>query len=151
MEEELEQVFNKFDVNRDGKISSSELGSIMGILGYQPTEEELQVMITEVDTDQDGFINLQDFIELNTKGIDSDELLETLKDAFSVFDVDNNGLITEDELMHVLGSLGEECTIGECRKMIEGVDRDGDGMICFDEFKVMMMNDDGSRFGVFES
>ncbi|CAL0323418.1 unnamed protein product [Lupinus luteus] len=38
---ELEQVFNKFDVNGDGKISSSELGSIMGSLGQHLSEEEL--------------------------------------------------------------------------------------------------------------
>ncbi|KAI3816618.1 hypothetical protein L1987_16321 [Smallanthus sonchifolius] len=144
MEAELEQVFNKFDVNGDGKISSSELGSIMGSMGHHPTHEELEKMIVEVDADGDGFIDLKEFIELNTKGVDSTELLENLKDAFSVFDVDKNGSITADELQKVLGSLGEECSVGECRKMIAGVDQDGDGMISFDEFKVMMTT--GSRF-----
>ncbi|KAJ0721185.1 putative EF-hand domain-containing protein [Helianthus annuus] len=148
IEEELEQVFNKFDVNGDGKISSSELGSMMRSLGHEPTENELQIIINELDGD--GFIGLKEFIELNTKDIGSVELLETLKDAFSVFDVDNNGLITSDELCNVLGSLGEECSVEECRKMIAGVDRDGDGMINFDEFKVMMMNGGCSRFGVIE-
>ncbi|KAJ0630376.1 putative EF-hand domain-containing protein [Helianthus annuus] len=122
-EQELEQVFNKFDVNGDGKISSSELGSIMGSMGHQPTPEELENMIMQVDADGDGFIDLKEFIELNTK---------------------DNGSITADELQKVLGSLGEECTVGECRKMIAGVDQDGDGMISFDEFKVMMMS--GSMF-----
>ena len=139
IEEELEMVFNKFDVNGDGKISSSELGSIMGSLGHQPTEDELEKMIMEVDADGDGFINMQEFIELNTKGIDSAELMENLKEAFAVFDIDNNGSITADELQNVLSSLGEECSLGDCRKMIAGVDQDGDGMINFDEFKVMMM------------
>ncbi|KAF5777215.1 putative EF-hand domain pair protein CML [Helianthus annuus] len=143
-EQELEQVFNKFDVNGDGKISSSELGSIMGSMGHQPTPEELENMIMQVDADGDGFIDLKEFIELNTKDVDSNELLENLKEAFLVFDVDKNGSITADELQKVLGSLGEECTVGECRKMIAGVDQDGDGMISFDEFKVMMMS--GSMF-----
>ncbi|KAK1419879.1 hypothetical protein QVD17_29299 [Tagetes erecta] len=140
LEDELTQVFNKFDVNHDGKISSSELGSIMGSMGHHPTHEELENMIQEVDADGDGFIDLKEFIELNTKDIDSTQLLENLKDAFSVFDVDKNGLITADELQKVLGSLGEECSVGECRKMIDGVDQDGDGVISFEEFKVMMMN-----------
>ncbi|KAI7728601.1 hypothetical protein M8C21_023506 [Ambrosia artemisiifolia] len=143
-EQELEQVFNKFDVNGDGKISSTELGSIMGSMGNRPTQEELKNMIMQVDANGDGFIDLKEFIELNTKDIGSKELLENLKEAFSVFDVDNNGSITADELQKVLGSLGEECSVGECRKMIAGVDQDGDGMICFDEFKVMMMS--GSMF-----
>lgn len=144
IEEELQQVFKKFDVNGDGKISASELGSIMGSLGHVATEEELNNMIREVDADGDGFIDLDEFIELNTKDIDYDEVLQNLKDAFEVFDVDKNGAISADELQNVLQSLGEECTLPECKKMISGVDSDGNGTISFEEFKVMMTM--GSRF-----
>lgn len=146
---ELEQVFKKFDVNGDGRISASELGSIMGSLGHPANEEELQSMIKEVDKDGDGFIDLKEFIELNTKGVDSDEVLENLKDAFSVYDIDGNGSISAEELHEVLLSLGDECSIAECRKMISGVDCDGDGSISFEEFKLMMMK--GSRFDLSDS
>lgn len=141
--EELEQVFRKFDVNNDGKISSSELGSIMGSLGQPATEEELNNMIHEVDADGDGHISLEEFIELNTKDIDSNEILENLKDAFSVFDVDKNGSISAEELHNVMVSLGDQCSLVECQKMIGGVDSDGNGLIDFEEFKRMMM---GSTF-----
>ncbi|XP_073144854.1 probable calcium-binding protein CML25 [Henckelia pumila] len=144
IEEELEQVFKKFDVNGDGKISASELGSIMGSLGSPATEEELSIMIREVDSDGDGFINLQEFVELNTKDVDYNEILDSLRDAFQVFDIDKNGSISAEELKDVLMSLGEECTLAECKKMISGVDSDGNGTISFDEFKVMMTM--GSRF-----
>ncbi|CAI0413615.1 unnamed protein product [Linum tenue] len=43
-----------------------------------------------------------------------------------------------------MGSLGEDCSIAECRKMISGVDNDGDGTIDFEEFKMMMTM--GSRW-----
>ncbi|XP_050373710.1 probable calcium-binding protein CML25 [Argentina anserina] len=140
---ELDQVFQKFDVNGDGKISSSELGAIMGSLGHPATEDELRSMIVEVDGDGDGFIDFNEFVELNTKGIDSAEAMQNLRDAFSVYDIDGNGSISAEELFEVLKSLGDECSIAECRKMIGGVDADGDGMINFEEFKVMMMM--GSR------
>ena len=145
---ELEQVFKKFDVNGDGKISASELRSIMGSLGHPATEEELEKMIVEVDADGDGFIDLNEFVELNTKGVDSDEAMENLKDAFSVYDMDGNGVISADELQKVMRSLGDECSLAECKKMISGVDRNGDGFISFDEFKVMMMM--GSRQDLME-
>ncbi|KAL2342432.1 hypothetical protein Fmac_003717 [Flemingia macrophylla] len=140
---ELEEVFKKFDMNGDGKISVSELGSIMESLGHVATEQELKNMIREVDGDGDDCISLPEFIELNTKGIDSDDILENLKDAFAVFDMDGNGSISAEELNTVMRSLGEECSLAECRRMIGGVDSDGDGAIDFEEFRVMMMM--GSR------
>ncbi|KAK4400093.1 putative calcium-binding protein CML25 [Sesamum angolense] len=148
LEEELEQVFKKFDVNGDGKISASELGSILGSVGQPATEEELRIMIQEVDADGDGFIDLQEFIALNTTDVGHEEVMENLKDAFKVFDIDKNGYITAEELQDVLQSLGEECTLAECEKMISGVDSDGSGTINFDEFKVMMMK--GFRFDTTE-
>ncbi|CAJ1932650.1 unnamed protein product [Sphenostylis stenocarpa] len=138
LSEELEYVFRKFDANGDGRISCSELGSMMKCLGQQATEEEVSRMIQDVDSDGDGHINLQEFIELNTKGVDPDEVLENLKEAFSIFDIDGNGSITAEELHMVMASLGDECSIDECRKMIAGVDGDGNGMINFEEFKIMM-------------
>ncbi|CAN0841921.1 Probable calcium-binding protein CML25 [Linum grandiflorum] len=118
--DELELVFKKFDVNGDGKISASELGSIMSSLGQKASEEELQKMITEFDADGDGFIDFKEFVEL-------------------IYDIDGNGSITAEELHKVMGSLGEDCSIAECRKMISGVDNDGDGTIDFEEFKMMML------------
>ncbi|XP_023549905.1 probable calcium-binding protein CML25 [Cucurbita pepo subsp. pepo] len=135
---ELEEVFKKFDVNGDGKISSAELGSIMGSLGHKATEEELAKMIEVFDADGDGFINLQEFVELNTKEIDPEELLDNLREAFSVYDIDGNGSISAEELHKVMRSLGDDCSVADCRQMISGVDRNGDGLISFDEFKVMM-------------
>lgn len=137
--EELESVFKKFDVNGDGKISWSELGAIMESLGHSATEDELQKMVKEVDADGDGFIDLDEFIELNTKGVDPVKVMEDLRNAFLIYDIDRNGSISPEELQAVLRSLGDENSIAECKKMISAVDCDGDGLISFEEFKIMMM------------
>ncbi|XP_058079618.1 probable calcium-binding protein CML25 [Magnolia sinica] len=136
--DELQHVFQKFDANGDGKISWSELGSIMSNLGHPASEEELQRMVREVDSDGDGFIDLNEFIELNTTGVDSSAVLEDLRNAFLIFDLDGNGSISPEELQRVLRSLGDESSMAECRKMIRGVDCDGNGLIDFEEFKIMM-------------
>ncbi|KAK9085278.1 hypothetical protein Sjap_025689 [Stephania japonica] len=135
---ELEVVFKKFDANGDRKISMSELGSIMRSLGHNASEEELGKMMREADLDGDGFIDLNEFIEMNTKGVESTDEMEDLRNAFMVFDVDKNGVISVEELHRVLGKLGERSSIDDCKRMIRGVDSDGDGQINFDEFLVMM-------------
>uniref|UniRef100_A0A7N1A5U9 EF-hand domain-containing protein n=1 Tax=Kalanchoe fedtschenkoi TaxID=63787 RepID=A0A7N1A5U9_KALFE len=137
--DELRQVFERFDVNGDGKISSSELGAMITSLGQTATEEEIQRMIIEADKDGDGVH------QINIKDVDSDEALESLRGAFAVFDIDGNGSISAEELHKVLKGLGDACSVPVCKRMISCVDADGDGMISFDEFKVMMLN--GLRYG----
>ncbi|XP_008800225.2 probable calcium-binding protein CML10 [Phoenix dactylifera] len=141
--DEVERVFKKFDLNGDGKISSAELAAIFQSLGHPPTEEELQRMMGEADADGDGFISLDEFVELNVSTVDDSTALEDLRHAFSVFDLDRNGSISPDELARVLRSIGEGASVAQCKRMIEGVDRDGDGLISFEEFKLMMANGSG--------
>jgi len=136
--EELEDVFKRFDANGDGKISSSELGEILRSMGSRVGSQELGLMMKEADADGDGFISLEEFIDLNTKGNDRATCLEDLKNAFQVFDLDRNGSISADELYQVLKGMGDGSTREDCKNMITSVDRNGDGLINFEEFKTMM-------------
>lgn len=51
------------------------------------------------------------------------------KEAFKVFDRDNNGFISAAELRHVMTSIGEKLTDDEVDEMIREADQDGDGRI----------------------
>jgi len=53
---------------------------------------------------------------------------ETLA-AFRVFDKDNSGTISADELKHVMKSLGEDLTDAEIDEMIREADKDDSGTI----------------------
>ncbi|KAL7090205.1 hypothetical protein ACP275_12G025900 [Erythranthe tilingii] len=134
--EEFEKVFSKFDANGDGKISSAELGAVLNGLGSKTSDEEVARMMTELDTDGDGFIDIVEFRSFN-RGGDADADAE-LKEAFDMYDKDKNGQISASELHAVLRSLGENCSVKDCGRMIESFDVDGDGSINFDEFKKMM-------------
>jgi len=147
--EELEEVFKVFDANGDGKITREELGCVLRSLGDDLSEEELALMVQAADKNGDGCIDLHEFITLNTAGPESAAATGTseggfpatddLHDAFCIFDADMDGKISAHELHRVLKSLGDaECTIDDCRQMIRGVNKNGDGYVDFQDFRRMM-------------
>ncbi|GAU44508.1 hypothetical protein TSUD_122780 [Trifolium subterraneum] len=134
MDEEIRKIFNKFDKNGDGKISRTELKEMMVALGSKTTSEEINRMMGELDRNGDGYIDLKEFGELHSGGGDDKELRE----AFELYDLDKNGVISAKELHAVMRRLGEKCSLSDCRKMIGNVDADNDGNVNFEEFKKMM-------------
>ncbi|KAF5756822.1 putative EF-hand domain pair protein CML [Helianthus annuus] len=144
---QLKQVFEFFDIDGDGKISQVELTNVLLTFGQEKSKAtiEAQGILKEVDFNGDGFIDLDEFMTImdGSKPVfassKEDNGDDDLRNAFLVFDSDKNGLISAKELQRVLMSLGcSNSKIGQCRKMIKGVDKDGDGFVDFEEFKSMM-------------
>ena len=62
------------------------------------------------------------------------EYLET----FKIFDKNNDGQITQDELKQLLNNIGQKPSDSEIQDMINEIDIDGDGKINFDNFITLM-------------
>ena len=67
-------------------------------IGMNPTEDELQDMVNEVDTDHDGSVNFQEFLDMMSKSTETDSTEEDIREAFKVFDKNEDGFISESEL-----------------------------------------------------
>ncbi len=132
-EEEIQKLweaFKVFDTDLSGSISAEELGQVMRSLGQSPNEIELRNMIKEVDIDLSGTIDFQEFKALMVS--QQGDRTSRLKLAFSVFDEDNSGQITAQELRSVMSQFG--LTDKELDEMLQEVDHDGDASIDFNEF-----------------
>jgi calmodulin len=137
---EFRAAFELFDRDRDGTITTKELGTVMKNLGQYLSESELEEMIKQVDLDGNGTIDFKEFLGLMVRKMKDTDTEEELLEAFKVFDRDSNGFITSHELRHVMTSLGESLTPEEIEEMIKQADVDGDGQINYDEFVKMMMS-----------
>ncbi len=137
---EFKAAFELFDKDRNGKITSKELGTVMRGLGQNPTEEELKQIIREVDLDGNGTIDFKEFLCLMVKKMKDTDTDEELLEAFKVFDRDGNGFITSHELRNIMNSLGENLSPEEIEEMIKEADLDNDGQIDYEEFVKMMMS-----------
>merc|ERR1712070_1254563 len=68
----------------------------------------------------------------------TDEQLDEIREAFSLFDSDASGMIDVRELKAAMRALGFEVKNEELQDVINQADRDGDGEINIDEFYRIM-------------
>jgi calcium-binding protein CML len=129
---EIVRVFCLLDADGDGRISAAEMRK-----ANRCTDETVEEMVAAADLDGDGFISLDEFLAVMEGGDESSDA----RAAFDEFDANKDGVITAEEVRHVLRRLGiggDDLTIECCQEMVAAYDANGDGVLSFDEFKEMM-------------
>lgn len=136
----LRNTFNQFDKNGDGKIERQEFidayKKIYPHIDPVQVEKEANDFFTQADQDGNGEI---DFGEWCAATINKRQLLNetNLKAAFQLFDRDNGGSISAQEVAEILGhNMAKDKAVWD--DIIKEVDLNGDGQIDFTEFKQMM-------------
>lgn len=110
-------------------------------------------LVCDADDDEDLFGGTETDDQASCGGCAAmavvDELTEgkvaseaELREAFYVFDRDEDGFVTAAELWNVMRRLGvpEGARYEDCARMVDAHDGDGDGKVSFKEFRAMMEN-----------
>lgn len=135
----LTENFINLDKNADGKISKDELMSeYIETIDEKEARIRAEQIIDRVDVNYNGEIDYSEFLSacMNYTNYMSKEHLEA---AFKLFDLDNSGYITVDELKEVLGD-GNAFADGIWKDLLKQVDLNGDGVIDLKEFMALMTN-----------
>ena len=78
----------------------------MRAMGQNPTEDELNNMVMEVDLDGNGTIEFPEFLEMMKQKANEVDQEEELREAFKIFDRDKDGFVSIKELKKVTSMLG---------------------------------------------
>ncbi|KMZ59836.1 Calmodulin-like protein [Zostera marina] len=140
--EYVQQIFQRFDLDGDEKISPVELHTMctQSIAVADLSLEDVDELVASFDSDGDGLLGFEDF----TKAVEEEEdncRNEELKQAFGVYvEKDGSDHITAHSLMKALEVLlGEKRELEQCKDIICSFDLDGDGVISFHEFRHMIV------------
>ena len=134
--ENLKKVFKSFDKCSDGQITYDELKQ--GLIQFNNTkltENEIKDLFSQIDVDQNGKIDYTEFIAATVQESNYNKK-EKIFEAFSMFDKDNSGFITKDEILNALKA--QKSQEKEIEKYIQDVDKNGDGKIDYKEFVELM-------------
>jgi hypothetical protein len=93
------------------------------VMCMPPAAEEVEADVVQPDGDQPML---------------TEDQVQQLREAFSVFDKSGDGKVTASELGMVMEECGEVVSEAEIKEMIKDVDKSADGTIDFEEFKAIM-------------
>ena len=136
-EEELKKMFREFDKEDKGTISKEVfIAQIEKLEGGVVSRDIISQIFTKLDLDGSGNISYNEFL---TSIIDGHKILteDRLEKAFKALDRDKNGLLSVEEIKSFFG--GDEAT---WKHVLRDVDKNGDGEVDFEEFKIIMVGFD---------
>lgn len=136
--QEIREAFDLFDADGSGSIDAKELKVALRALGFEPKKDEIKKMVAEVDKENKGTIDFNDFLMLMTMKMTEKDSKEEILKAFRLFDDDETGKISFKNLKRVAKELGENLTDEELQEMIDEADTDGDGEINEQDFLRIM-------------
>ncbi|KAF4388364.1 hypothetical protein G4B88_013201 [Cannabis sativa] len=148
---DLKRIFQKLDKNGDDLVSLEELSWLLerinnGSVHHQFSKTELESLVGKSSLNFDEFLFFYESISSKHNDEIDDEveeiIISDLVKAFKVFDQNDDGFISCEELQSVLIRLGlmeENSTDKDCKTMINSFDANSDGQLDFEEFKTMML------------
>ena len=158
-EEQLFQVFQEFDADKSGSIDCEELGKALEKMGKPMTDDQIENLMIQIDSEGTGAINFVDFASIfGIKATDVDytasaraDMLSQLAEAratFKTFDFDQSNTIDMNELDAIMRAMGRKLSEQQLIKMMQTVDTDGSGEIEFPEFCTLLGIEWNEQFGL---
>ena len=139
--ENLRSLFETFDSDRDGKISSSEVVLALQNHHKSLSEDEIGYMMRFFDLDKDDVVDFGEFIKM-AKLFETNRKMTNdiqIRQLFRAADKNKDGMLSPEELKELWSLVQSDentkrLSENEMDDMIRSIDVNGDGKIDFKEF-----------------
>ncbi|KAM3723553.1 Caltractin [Dirofilaria immitis] len=138
---ELQEAFSKCDPEGTGATSIKNLKTILRSLGFEPRNDEIQVLTTKIEEngkEQKDKVTFEELSDLLSEKLDERNGINEMHAAFELFDCDFKGYITIDDLRRVAEELGETIAEDQLKEMILEADTRSTGNVCENDFYAIM-------------
>ena len=138
---EFREIFDLVDKDKGGSISRDELGELMDTLGIRASKEEIDLMINEIDEDNNGEIDFEEFVAVMSRKVNANYTSAEVKSAFKAFEMDgSSGYVTIDSLRKALMSYGtEKLSLQQANDLLSQLEQDSQGRVNYIDYVNMMM------------
>ncbi|CDO66981.1 protein phosphatase 2b regulatory subunit, putative [Plasmodium reichenowi] len=145
-ETDIKKMYKRFielDTNKNGQLDPNELFDVPEICDNPLVKRVISIF----DSNSDGKVSFVEFLVGITKLASSTDDFQKKKFAFDVYDINKDGMISNGELFTVMKMMvGNNLNDTQLQQLVDRTilqaDKDGDGMISFEEFKDMISHMD---------
>uniref|UniRef100_A0A672R3Q4 Calcium-binding mitochondrial carrier protein SCaMC-1 n=1 Tax=Sinocyclocheilus grahami TaxID=75366 RepID=A0A672R3Q4_SINGR len=123
------ELFEKLDVNKDGKVDVSELKTGLAAMGFSMGKGEAQKIVASGDTDKDEGLDFEEF----SKYLKEHE--KKLKLTFKSLDKNQDGRIDAKEIQQSLKDMGINLTDRDAETILNSIDADGTMSVDWNEWR----------------
>lgn len=130
----LQNLFERLDINKDGRIDCEELAEGLHNMGYvHISKQQIQMFLQRSDATRSGDLTLQEFIEYLQKHE------KQLHFVFSKLDTNKDGRVTSSEIKVAFKNLGIVISLEEAENLVSRIDDDNSLDISFEEWRDYLM------------
>jgi Ca2+-binding EF-hand superfamily protein len=156
---ELQKVYEQFDENLSGAVSSAELKPLFASVGINMKPYQIDAIVREYDVDGSGEIDFEEFVVMMIKLLGkrvrsdlinyreylTDETIQKYEKSFREADTSGDGRLGREEVEKMVKRLGVQLSKQQLDEIFREVDKDNSGEIEFDEYCAMMVKLTGVR------
>jgi Ca2+-binding EF-hand superfamily protein len=157
--EELRKVFEQFDENASGAVSSAELKPLFASVGINMKPYQIDAIVREYDIDGSGEIDFEEFVVMMIKLLGrrvrcdlinyreylTEDMIQKYERSFRHADASGDGRLGREEVEKMVKRLGLQLSKEQLDDIFREVDKDHSGEIEFDEYCAMMVKLTGVR------
>jgi calcium-dependent protein kinase len=156
---EFLELFQLLDTSGDDLVEPEELEEGLKRVGYDITYDECRQILDQLDTTNDGAIDVNEFlaalVDWEALEKSSEEYPNWVRQAFEMLDKDGSGTIDAEEVAELVFMNEDEGILtAEAKKVvaacIQEADTDGDGLIDFEEFVSLLQMDPTDQLDAYE-
>jgi len=145
-ENDIRRLYKKFsilDINNNGQLDPHELFEIPELADNPLVNRVISIF----DTNSDGKVSFVEFLVGLAKLAAGTDESQKVKFAFDIYDLNKDGFISNGELFSVMKMMvGNNLNDQQLQQLVDRTmlqaDRDGDGLISFEDFKEMVSHID---------
>ncbi|CAL8068770.1 unnamed protein product [Calicophoron daubneyi] len=123
--QDILEAFTLLDTEGTGLVRVRELKVALRALGFEPTASELRCLMQEYDKENRGVLDFCEFLNIISRKMTEKDTSESFLKSFKLFDDNDTGRITLQNLKQAAELLGEDITDEElqvwCRTSVEKV------------------------------